>query len=145
MEKTIKSSIIIKTTKSNVWRAITDPDLVKQWQYGSQLLTDWKVGSEIVFRTEWEGQVFEQHGKILEIRENEYVSYNLFAPRPGLEDKPENYFIMKYILKAHGDGTELEIIQEDNRDIEREDDNAQGTEEAENSVLTELRKVAEKL
>lgn len=69
----------------------------------------------------------------------------MFAPRPGLEDKPENYFIMKYILKEHGDGTELEIIQEDNRDIEREDDNAQGTEEAENSVLTELRKVAERL
>lgn len=144
MGKINKSSVIIKTTKSKVWKAITEPDLVKQWQYGSQLLTNWKVGSDIVFRAEWEGQVFEQHGKILEIQENEYVIYNLFAPRPGLEDKPENYFIMKYILKEHGDETELEITQEDNRIIEGQEDSTQ-EEEAENNVLNELKKVAEKL
>ena len=145
MGKISRSSVIIKTIKSKVWKAITDPDLVKQWQYGSQLFTDWKVGSDIVFRTEWEGQIFEQHGKILEIQENEYVIYDLFAPRPGLEDKPENYFIMKYILKARGNETELEIIQDDNRNIEGQDDSTQETEEAENSVLNELKKVAEKI
>jgi uncharacterized protein YndB with AHSA1/START domain len=145
MGKISKSSVIIKTIKSKVWKAITDPDFVKQWQYGSQLFTDWKVGSSIVFRTEWEGQIFEQHGKILEIQENEYVIYDLFAPRPGLEDKPENYFIMKYILKEHGNETELEIVQEDNRNVEGQDDSTQETEEAENSILNELRKVAEKI
>jgi uncharacterized protein YndB with AHSA1/START domain len=145
MGKISKSSVTIKANKSKVWMTITDPDLVKQWQYGSQLFTDWKVGSNIVFRTEWEDQIFEQHGKILEIQENEYVIYDLFAPRPGLEDKPENYFTMKYILKEQGNETKLEIIQEDNRNIEGQDSSAQETEESENSVLNELKRIAENI
>ena len=145
MSKISRSSVLIKAKKSKVWKTITDPDLVKQWQFGSQLFTDWKVGSGIVFRTEWEGQIFEQHGKILEIQENEFVIYELFAPRPGLEDKPENYFIMKYILKEQGNETELEIIQEDNRNIEEQDSSAPEIEESENSVLNELKKIAEKI
>ena len=39
----------------------------------------------------------------------------MFAPRPGLEDKPENYFIMSYILTAESGQTKLEIIQNDTR------------------------------
>ncbi|NBW38192.1 MAG: ATPase, partial [Cytophagia bacterium] len=27
------------------WEALTKPDLVKQWQFGSELITDWNVGS----------------------------------------------------------------------------------------------------
>ena len=74
------------------------PEFVKLWQYGSDLLTTWEVGSEIKFRTEWEDKVYEQRGKFLEVRLNEIVKYSLFAPRPNLEDKPENYFIMSYVL-----------------------------------------------
>ena len=86
------STVIINAPVQKVWEALTQPELVKLWQYGSDLLTDWKVGSEITFTTEWEGKIFEQWGKILEIKTNELIKYSLFAPRPGLEDKPENYF-----------------------------------------------------
>ena len=54
-------------------------------------------------------------GKILEVRPTEVLKYSLFAARPGLEDKPENYFIMSYILTTENGQTKLEIIQEDNR------------------------------
>lgn len=91
------------------------PELVKLWQYGSELITDWEIGSNIKFRTEWEGEIFEQWGKILEVRPTEVLKYSLFAARPGLEDKPENYFIMSYILTTENGQTKLEIIQEDNR------------------------------
>jgi hypothetical protein len=37
----------------------------KVWQYGSDLLTSWEIGSDIKFRTEWEDKVFEQWGKVL--------------------------------------------------------------------------------
>ena len=77
---------------------LTKPALVKLWQYGSDLITNWEVGSIIRFRTEWEGKVFEQWGEVLEVKPPELLKYSLFAPRPGLEDKPENYFIMSYVL-----------------------------------------------
>lgn len=109
------STIVLNAPAERVWYVLTQPELVKQWQYGSDLITNWNVGNEIRFRNEWEGQVFEQWGTILEIIPNQKIKYSLFFPRPDLEDKPENYFIMSYILSEENQKTQLEIIQEDNR------------------------------
>jgi uncharacterized protein YndB with AHSA1/START domain len=109
------STITINASIQKVWDALTKPELVKQWQYGSDLITDWKVGSAIRFSTEWEDKIFEQWGKVLEIKPNDLIRYSLFAPRPDLEDKPENYFIMSYVLTDENSHIKLEIIQEDNR------------------------------
>lgn len=109
------STIRINASIEKVWDALTNPEKVKLWQYGSDLITTWEIGSSIEFVTEWEQQIFKQWGKVLEIRENEFIKYSLFAPRPDFEDKPENYFIMNYILTPENGQTKLEIIQEDNR------------------------------
>jgi uncharacterized protein YndB with AHSA1/START domain len=109
------STIVLDAPIEKVWNALTQPDLVKQWQYGSDLITDWKVDNEIRFRNEWEGQVFEQWGTVLEIIPNQKIKYSLFFPRPELEDKPGNYFIMSYILSEENQKVKLEILQEDNR------------------------------
>lgn len=109
------STIVLDASKEKIWNALTDPALVKQWQYGSELITDWKPGNEIRFRNEWEGQVFEQWGTVLEVIPNEKIKYSLFFPRPGLKDRPENYFIMSYVLSEENQQTKLEIIQEDHR------------------------------
>jgi uncharacterized protein YndB with AHSA1/START domain len=109
------STIYLDAPIEKVWNTLTKPELVKQWQYGSDLITDWKIGNEIRFKNEWEGQVFEQWGTILEVVTNKKIKYSLFFPRPELEDKPENYFIMSYILSEENQKIKLEIIQEDNR------------------------------
>ena len=109
------SKLTIKAPSSKVWDALTKPEMVEQWQYGSVLTTNWQIGTEIRFKSEWEGKSFEQWGTILEVTPNQKLRYNLFAPRPDLEDKPENYFEMEFKLIEHGDNTVLEIIQEDNR------------------------------
>lgn len=133
------SSIKINAPKQKVWDALTNPILVKLWQYGSNLITNWEVGNDIKFTTEWEGKIFEQWGKILEIQPNELIKYSLFAPRPGLEDKPENYFVMSYLLTSENGLTNLEIIQEDNRPNAIQEE-PQGDE---NPILQALKKVAE--
>ena len=133
------SKIKINATVQKVWKTVTEPEMVKLWQFGSDLITTWKVGSEIKFVTEWEGQIFEQWGKILEIRENELLKYSLFAPRPDLEDKPENYFVMSYILTEENGNTKLEIIQEDNRPNAVQEEQ-QGEE---NPILKSLKDLAE--
>lgn len=134
------SRITIDAPASKVWKALTRPELVKQWQYGSDLLTDWQVGSDIRFRTEWEGNVYEQWGKVLEVTENSRIRYTLFAPRPDLEDKPENYFTMSYVLQEEGQRTLLSIEQEDNRPGA-----GSGTsqDDGESSVLNALKSIAE--
>jgi uncharacterized protein YndB with AHSA1/START domain len=57
------SVIFIDAPIEKVWATLTEPELVKLWQYGSDVITDWNVGSEIRYRTEWEGKVFEQWGQ----------------------------------------------------------------------------------
>ncbi len=134
------SVITIDASIERVWDTVTKPELVKLWQFGSDLITTWEVGSNIKFRTEWDDKVFEQWGKILEIKPTQLLKYSLFAPRPELEDKPENYFIMSYILTNENGKTKLEIIQEDNRPNAVQEE-PQGEE---NPVLKSLKELAEK-
>ncbi|MEO6231804.1 MAG: SRPBCC domain-containing protein [Ferruginibacter sp.] len=131
------SVINFDASKEKVWAALTKPEFVKLWQYGSQLITTWEVGSDIKFRAEWEGKVFEQWGKVLVFNPTDILTYNLFAPRPDLEDKSENYFTMSYILTEENDQTKLEIIQLDDRAGAKQEP-PQGEE---NPVLQTLKKV----
>jgi uncharacterized protein YndB with AHSA1/START domain len=136
-----KSILTINAPIQKVWDALTKPDLVKQWQYGSKLITDWKPGSSIRFVTEWDGKVFEQWGTVVEVVPLKLIKYSLFAPRPGVEDKPENYFLMNYKLTQQNPGVLLEINQDDDRPgaVQAE---VQGEE---NPVLKMLKEVAEKV
>lgn len=134
------STIKINASMDRVWETITKAELVKLWQYGSDLITSWEAGSDIRFRTEWEGKVYEQWGKVLQVIPKESVKYSLFAPRPGLEDKPENYFIMTYSLTNKNGETVLKIIKEDSRENVIEEE----AESEENPVLKSLKEVAER-
>jgi uncharacterized protein YndB with AHSA1/START domain len=115
--KTSESTVTILAPASKVWRALTVPDLVKQWQYGSDLLTTWEPGTAIIFRNEWNGQIFEQKGTVLEFIPESRLKYSLFFPRPDLQDIPENHFIMTYELTGSGGGTSVLIRQEDPRPL----------------------------
>jgi len=134
------SSFTIHASLQEVWDTLTKPEFVKLWQYGSDLQTNWEVGSKIKFVTEWEGKIFEQWGIVLEFTPTSKLRYSLFAPKPDLEDKPENYFEMIYSLTADHGQTKLEIIQEDNRPNAVQEDKKDG----ENPILSMLKQIAEK-
>jgi len=113
--KTSNSTMKILAPAKKVWQAMTNPALVKQWQYGSDLLTTWEVGTSIVFRNEWNGQVFEQKGRVLEFSPESRLKYSLFIPRPDLQDIPEHHFFMIYELTENEDTTSVLVRQEDPR------------------------------
>src|SRR3954468_15322669 len=113
--KTSESAVKILAPAKQVWLALTSAPLVKQWQYGSDLLTTWEVGASIVFRNEWNGQVFEQKGEVLEFLPQSRLKYSLFVPRPDLQDIPEHHFFMTYELVESDGATTLIIRQEDPR------------------------------
>ncbi|HEX8546887.1 MAG TPA: SRPBCC domain-containing protein [Cytophagaceae bacterium] len=79
------STIVINASAQRVWDILTKPELVKLWQYGSELQTTWAAGSAIRFKTEWESKIFEQWGTVLDIIPNESIKYSLFAPSQGLK------------------------------------------------------------
>ena len=109
------ANITINAPTQKVFEALTEPELIKLWQFGKELITDWEVGSEIKFRVDFEEKSLEQWGIILEVKTNELIKYNLFTPREALEDKLENFCITSYILTNEKEQTKVELIQEDNR------------------------------
>jgi uncharacterized protein YndB with AHSA1/START domain len=110
------STVVIAAPAAVVWEWLTQPERVREWQYGSTLITDWQPGSEIRFRNEWDGQVFEQWGTVLTVDQPREIRYTLFFPGAGVEDRPENYLTMTYSLQDTGDGTQLSVSQEDTRE-----------------------------
>jgi uncharacterized protein YndB with AHSA1/START domain len=135
------SGVTIKAPRDVVWAAVTLPEYVRLWQYSSELTTDWIVGHPIRFSAEWQGQTFEQWGTVVEVDEPSRLRYTLFAPRPGLEDLPENYFTMTYELTDVDDGTRVRFVQEDPRES---DDVAHDVDE-DDPLLLALRDLAEEM
>ena len=95
---------LIDASLEKVWRGLTDPEIIKLYLHGTQTITDWKVGSEIVFQGEYEGHVYRDHGQILEFTPHKKISYTYFSGFLGLPDVPENYMEVSYLLEDRGQG-----------------------------------------
>jgi uncharacterized protein YndB with AHSA1/START domain len=109
---TAKVFIEINADSATVWKWLTTPELIKQYFFGTQTETDWKKGSPITFRGEWEGKIYEDKGTILDIQPGKFVKYNYWSSMSGTPDIPENYATIVYELTAKGNATILSIIQD---------------------------------
>jgi len=114
---THRAEITIQASAQRVFEALTQPELVKLWQYGRVVTTDWKVGSKITFSSAGQesASALAEWGTILAVRPHEFIQYSLFTPSTGLEDKPENYCVTSYLVRHDNGQTSVEIVQEDNR------------------------------
>ena len=95
---TVSQSIDINTDPSQVWHALTTPDIIKEYLFGTETVTNWKVGDEIIFQGKYKGHMYRDKGVILENRPNQLLRYTYWSGFSGLEDKPENYSTVTYTL-----------------------------------------------
>ena len=95
----VSGSIVVNADASKVWNALTNPEIIKEYLFGTETVTDWEVGSEIIFQGEYGGHKYRDHGMILENVLRERISYTYWTGFSGLEDEPENYSIVTYALK----------------------------------------------
>jgi uncharacterized protein YndB with AHSA1/START domain len=112
----VKFSVEIKAPVKKVWDALTKPDLVRQYFFGTNINTDWKAGSPIFFRGEWEGKSYEDKGKVLEVTPEKHVAYTYWSSLAGIPDIPENYKTVIYDLEKRGGHTILTLTQDNNAD-----------------------------
>ena len=130
----------INAPVEKVWDALTKPDIIKQYFFGTNTITDWKVGSPIIFKGEWEGKSYEDKGTILEIAKNKMIKYDYWSSMSGIEDKPENYVIVTYHLKPMDTKTKLVITQENIPDEKMK----AHSEENWKKVMGDMKKLVEK-
>src|ERR1041385_2758502 len=109
---TAKQVITIAAPRSTVWEALTKPELVKKYFFGTTVESTYKKGSPIRFMGEWEGKKYEDKGKILEIEKDKLLKYSYFSSWAGKPDVPENYHNVTYTLTDIPGGTEYVVEQE---------------------------------
>ncbi len=109
----------IDATPRVVWRALTDPEQVARWMSGTEVSTDWRVGSPITWRGEMNGTAYEDKGEILASDEPTRLSMTHYSPLMGGADEPENYHTVTYDLSADGDRTTVELSQDGNDSAEQ--------------------------
>jgi uncharacterized protein YndB with AHSA1/START domain len=142
METTLnlKTTLSIKASATEVWHTLTHAELVKQYFFGTDLVTDWQVGSPIFFRGEWDGVAYEDKGTVLAFEPERYLCYNYWSSFSQIEDIPENYATIEYILEAVEEGTNITITQnglKDEEAIAHSESNWQ-------MIMGEMRKLVEK-
>ena len=108
----LKKTVSIKAPASKVWEALTFPALIKQYLFGTTVISDWKVGSPIRFAGTWEGKEYEDKGTILKFEREKVFQYNYWSSFSSLPDIPENYAVLTFELSPHGDSTELLLTQD---------------------------------
>lgn len=113
---TATAEIEIAAPAARVWQALTDPKIIARYFFGSHVETDWRPGSPIVWKGEYEGKAYEDKGRVLEVRPNRLLKVSHFSPMSGLPDKPENYHNLSYELHEHGSATHLSLSQDNNKD-----------------------------
>jgi uncharacterized protein YndB with AHSA1/START domain len=105
------ASLDIRAPLSSVWDAITKPEIVKQYFFGTNLVTDWKVGSRLFFRGEWQGKAYEDRGTVLSFAPMKSLSYNYWSSFSGLEDEPALRQIIRFDLDTVDDSVRITIRQ----------------------------------
>jgi uncharacterized protein YndB with AHSA1/START domain len=112
MTETATATTVAAAPLESVWRAITDPATIARYLYGTQVETDWKQGSPIAYRGEWEGKPYEDKGVILEIDPPVKLVTSYYSPLSGKPDEPASYQNVSYLLAAEAAGTRVTITQD---------------------------------
>jgi uncharacterized protein YndB with AHSA1/START domain len=107
-----KKSVVIKAPVADVWAALTDPTLIKQYYLGVDTIGEWKEGNTIIFKGEWQGKKIEGNGKVLQLEDQKLLRHSYWSNISGLADEPENYHIITYELMAEDGNTILKLTEE---------------------------------
>ena len=108
------ADVVVDASPDKVWAALTDPEEIKKYMFGSEVVTDWKQGSPIVWRGEYEGKQYEDKGEIVEIEPGRRLKVTHFSPLSGQEDRPENYHTVLYELEEREGRTHVSLSQDNN-------------------------------
>jgi uncharacterized protein YndB with AHSA1/START domain len=98
----VSASVDIKADLAKVWNVMTNPKIIKEYLFGTETITNWKVGNEIVFQGEYEGHKYKDKGIVRENILHKRISYNYWSAFTGLEDTPENYSLVSLTWKRKG-------------------------------------------
>ena len=116
-----KVSTVIYFPCSKVWDVLINPEMISQFMFGTQVVSDWKEGSVIFWKGTRKGKPYQDKGIVLKFEPTRKLVYSHFSTHAHLPDQPENYHILTYELYEKGENTLITLTQDNNldsRDVE---------------------------
>jgi len=145
----IKSVIAIDAPASQVWDALTNPEKTKLYMFGCETVSDWKVGSALLWKGNYEGQdIIFVKGNIVEIEPEKLLIYTTIDPNSTIDDVSENYLHVTYSLLSENKKTILTVTQGDYNTVsegKKRYQEAYNNGEGWNPILSEIKKLIEKI
>jgi uncharacterized protein YndB with AHSA1/START domain len=109
-----RASVTINAPSERVWDALVNPEAIKQYMFGTNVAADWREGSPIIWRGEWQGKPYEDKGVILQFKPGRTLQYSHFSPLSGLPDRSESYHTVTIELSGEGNQTRVSLTQDNN-------------------------------
>lgn len=146
-KKVVVNTITITAPIEKVWDALVNPEQTKKYMFGCATVSDWKVGSPLLWRGSYEGKemVFVS-GFILDIHSPKMLKYSVIDPNATYPHTPENHLNVTYELSNIGGVTTLKVSQdgfEGAADGEKRYADVYNNGDGWNPILAEIKKVVE--
>ncbi len=143
----VKNTIVINASVSSVWDALVNPEKTKQYMFGCETVSDWKVGSTLLWKGIYEGkEMIFVKGHIVDIKPEKLLVYTTIDPNSTIDDISENYLTVTYSLSFDKGQTTLLVTQGDYNAVvegERRYKEAFNNGEGWNPILIEIKKLVE--
>ena len=108
----VKKSVHINADSAAVWDALVNPEKIKHYLFGTETISNWKVGSRIIYKGVWEGKAYEDGGTILQLVPEKIFQSTYWSSMSGTENIPDNYATVTYELSKDLNGTILTVSQD---------------------------------
>lgn len=144
-ELKIKKSITLNADVTKVWEALTKPEMTKKYMSGTEVVSDWKVGSPILWKgtLQGEGKILVK-GSIEKIEARKLLQFTTFDLNAKYSDVPSNYVQATYELTPKLGKTVLSITQGDYSRVEDGNKRFNDANGSWNQTLNALKTLVEK-
>lgn len=107
-----RASIHVDAARERVWDALVRREALREFMFGADVVSDWRPGSPITWRGEWQGKPYEDKGTVLEAAPPRRLRYSHYSPLSGLPDEPSSYHTVTIELAPAEGGTRVALEQE---------------------------------
>ena len=109
----VQNCIEINAPIEKVWNILVNPEETPKYMFGCKTVSDWKVGSTLLWSMIYEGKDFiPVKGIIKVIEAPNLLLYTVIDPQADYADIPENYLNVKYELATANGITILTVTQD---------------------------------
>jgi uncharacterized protein YndB with AHSA1/START domain len=109
---TVTAQIETSASRTQVWQALTDPELIRRYFFGSTVETTWQPGAPITWSGEYDGHAYQDKGEVVEVVPEQRLVVTHFSPMSGQPDVPENYHRLTCTLHERDGGTTVRLEQD---------------------------------